>query len=875
MNTPRPARWLLRLLVQADRLDDVLGDLEEVHARRRRGGPALAWAATVAEAGVVGGALLWIRLRSAAWPDLRHAVAATDVRLALRLMRRQPIVTLTAGVALALGIGLATVGFGFAEALLDSRLPFEGGDRFVRIDVVQEPEHTPARLRPDDYQVLATGTPLLEHLGALSMSHAYATLPSGATDIVTTAGLTPSSLRLLPYAPLRGRLFVPADGRAGAEPVVMLREAYWRRALGAADDVVGATIEVGGVSRTIVGVAPDQFEFPNTPDLWTPIDEGFLTGRAEPVDGARLFGVLAPGRSLASAREAVATLSARLAPAPGATGPLRVELVGFTDVGPQGVPLALAALAAVLAVLVVVAANVGNLVLARSFTRTRELALRAALGASRERLVCQISLEVLVIGAVAAVVGSAAAQAVLRQFNAIDEIPFWVDFSGGPRTPFLVAGATLLATAVAGAWPALKATRRDLVGAMQGGDGRTSDVRFGRVAGAMVVTQIAVSVVMLHGAIVVAQGFAAYAGAELGLPRDVLTAGLSLEGHRDEDTGHAPSPGIRAIEEIARVQPGVRAAGITTALPRHSPPARLVEVETAAGEAPHAPMAAPAAAVTAGYFAALDTAPLGGRLFDDADYAEGAAAVAVVNAPFVRRFLAGGSPIGRRFRTVDGAAPGPWLSIVGVVPDLGLSVGDPALAAGYYTPLDLAGDGEGRFVYLAVRTDGDPLPLAMPLGRALNERDPALVLNRPERLEDVGSEDRTFFVWFSTALVGLGLATLVLALAGVYAMMALIVARRTREIGIRVALGAPGSRIVATIVGRAAAQVALGGGVGAMLAVASLAGRGQLVMSRLGDGGRWTLPLVLGLLVAAGLAATWVPLRRALGVQPAEALRAE
>jgi predicted lysophospholipase L1 biosynthesis ABC-type transport system permease subunit len=244
--------------------------------------------------------------------------------------------------------------------------------------------------------------------------------------------------------------------------------------------------------------------------------------------------------------------------------------------------------------------------------------------------------------------------------------------------------------------------------------------------------------------------------------------------------------------------------------------------------------------------------------------------VAVVDEPFARRFFGEASPIGQRFRAVRPEGPGAWTEIVGVVPDLGLNVADDTMAAGYYVPLT----SDARNVYLAMRTAGDPMTLVDPVRRALVARDPSFVFNRFQRLEDEAQEDRQFFKWFSLALLGLGGMTLILALAGVYAMMSLIVSRRTREIGVRMALGATTTGIVRAILGRVALQVAIGGAVGAILAVLSLDARSVLV-SRLGDGGPWTLPAVLALLVLAGLAATWWPLRRALGVEASEALRAE
>jgi predicted permease len=515
-------------------------------------------------------------------------------------------------------------------------------------------------------------------------------------------------------------------------------------------------------------------------------------------------------------------------------------------------------------------ANVGNLILARSFARSREFALRAALGAARRQLVGQVFLEVLLIAGAAAVIGSLAASVALRYFSQMDEIPFWVNFTGGPRTMILVAGATVLAAAVAGIWPALRATRHDLAANLEGG-GRNSAVRFGRTAGVLVTMQIALSIVLLHGALIFAQGLTHFTGESLPLPRNVLTTYLSVNGIR-----RAPGSGERVrstAEDVTRTAstiPGVLAAGIGTALPRHSPRPEPTEVEPLTGARPEIAQRAPSAEVSLGYFETLDARPLSGRIFTAADYAPGAPPVAIVNTPFVEKFFNGGSPIGRRIRAGGLHGVGPWMEVIGVVPDLGLSVGDATLAAGFYVPLGA----DTNYVYLAIRVTGDPLSYTNTLRRALLDADPGLIINHVQLLEDVAIEDREAFRILSASLVGIGSITLVLALAGVYAMMALIVTRRTREIGIRMALGATTTRIVRAIVGRAAWQVTGGAVLGCALARLSLEGR-MVLVSRLGDGGMWTLPAVVCLLAVAGLAAIWLPLRRALGVRPTDALRAE
>jgi predicted permease len=794
-----------------------------------------------------------------------------DLKTGVMQMWRSPVMTVTATIALALGIGLLAVGAATVETLLFSRLPFEGGDRFVLVRTLETPAQQPISLTPEAYAQMATATTALEEIGAATQSRQNITLPSGAVETVMTTGITPGLLTRLPYRPTRGRQLTSADAEPGADPVLVIREAFWLRAFGGAEDAIGATIEVGGRPHTVVGIMPNDFEFPNSPPaLWTPIDESFREGRVAPPANARLIGVLAADHTLESAQAQLDVLSARMR-APGTGGRVRLEAASMTDLGPLAPIIASALIATVVALLLVVAANVANLVLARSYARSAELAVRAALGASRARLIGQMIAELIPLCCVAAVIGVIAAQAIVLRFNAIDDFPFWMTFSVGPRTLAFVVCGTLLATGVAAAWPALRVTRGDLGAALPSG-GRVGHASFGRVAGAIIVVQIAVSVVMLHGALIVADGASRYLNGSAVLPRTVLTAGVFDAGTAAESTDTA-RPSAEEIQEIASVLPGVIAAGLSTSLPRHSPPTRQIEIESLPGEAPRRPRQAPSAEVSPGFFDALGGRALAGRLLTEADSRDGASPVAVVNAPFVETFLGGAPAVGRRFRTVDANDTAVWREIVGVVPDLGLSIGDPAVAAGYYVPLD-SGRDQPRFVFLAMRVAGDPSSYIDPLTQAVYDREPNMVLNQPQPLEDVAGDDRTFFLWFSRALTAIGIVTLMLALAGVYAMMALIVTKRTREIGIRIAMGATARRVMQTVLRRAALQIGAGALLGAGLAVLSLNLRGVLV-SRLPDGGPWTLPAVLVLLTVAGIAATAAPLRRAVRVQPSEAMRVD
>jgi putative ABC transport system permease protein len=879
MSAPRLARLLIRLAAGSAHREDALGDLEETHRRRQLQGRVHAWLGSMAESLVIALTLLWHRPRPPyATRSMRPGrMSLTDFRLGFRLMVRQPLTAVTAVVALTVGIALANVGFAATEALLFSRLPFEGGDRFVRLRAVDARDRRPLMLSAESYVRLQSGVSALEHIGAYNGRLQSAMLPSGQAVELTVTGITATSLHYVPGVPLRGRPLLVSDGALDAAPVTVISEDFWRGTLGASEDVVGATMAVGTVRRTIVGVMPASFKFPNAPAAWVPLDERFRKGDALLESDGRLFAILAPGATLSTASAQLLSLASQLQATADTEGVspegVRVDATLYTDAFDLAGPMAAMILLAVVAVLVVLAASVGNLVLVRSFARAREFAVRAAMGASRARLVLQVMSEVLVIGGVSALLGSLVGQAILRQLNGLEELPFWVDFTGSFLTATMVAGATLFATAIAGAWPALKATRQDVLAGLRSGDGRTSDVTFGRAAGFIVVTQIALSVVMLHAALVVAQALRSYSTPAVSLPSNVLTAGMVINGVRVATDGTRSTPvSAGEVERFATAMPGVLAAGLSTALPRHSPEATRIEVEPLQGTPALPDKRAPSASVSPTFFDVLGAKVLSGRNFTAADSLPGAPPVAIVNEPFVRDILGGSSPVGRRIRATHSGQTGPWRHIVGVVPDLGLSLGDPALAAGYYTPLNIGE--EPAIAYLAMRTSGEPMTYAEPLRRWLRERDPGLNMFPPERLEDVAQDDRGFFTVLSSALSGVGAITLSLALVGVYSMMSLIVTRRTREIGIRVALGATPSLVIRSVARRAALQMLAGGVIGAALALLSLRGRSMFV-SRLSDGGTWTLPFVIALLVLAGLTATWVPLRRALRIRPQEALKAE
>jgi putative ABC transport system permease protein len=512
----------------------------------------------------------------------------------------------------------------------------------------------------------------------------------------------------------------------------------------------------------------------------------------------------------------------------------------------------------------VVASNVATLIFARTWSRAPELAVRTALGAARTRVVGQLFLETLVLGSIAAVLGLVAAFSALNYIRtALEGWPFWITLEPNPRIIAFVVFLTLLVGVVSGLWPALRVTRHDLRNALQSGRGFAAG-GLGRIGAVLLVVEIALAVALLNGALTMARAFESYIDDVPALPKNqVLTAQL----------GRIPSNELREKIAVAASQlPGVEAAGAGQHLPRLYPPPRPTAVEPLDGVERYAAQPAPSHAVANGYLEAIGARPVAGRLFTVNDFVKGAAPVAVVNEPFARRFFGGGNAIGRRIRIDESQADRPeepWREIIGVVPDLGMSVGDPALAAGFYFPVR-----DETLYYLAIRTAADPLALIAPLRAAVANVDPDLQLEEIRTLEDAGREERVFLSGVAFALTAMGGMALLLSIVGIYALLSFMVTRRTREIGIRIALGATSHQVLRAITGGALVYLAIGGILGSGLGLVLVRLRSVILISIPAPGIWMPLTIFLTLAVAGGVAC-WFPARRALSIRPSEALSAD
>jgi hypothetical protein len=387
---------------------------------------------------------------------------------------------------------------------------------------------------------------------------------------------------------------------------------------------------------------------------------------------------------------------------------------------------------------------------------------------------------------------------------------------------------------------------------------------FGRVGAVLLVVEIALSIALLNGAVTMARAFSSYVNDIPAVPKNgVLTAQL----------GRIRNPEQRdKVVAAARALPGVVAAGAGQHLPRLYPPPRTIVIEPMPGEPVLAPRPAPGHAVGEGFLEAVGGRPVLGRVFAGDDFVAGAAPVAIVNEPFVAKFLGGRNPIGRRIRIDErqaAAAPEPWREIVGVVPDLGLSVGDPALTAGFYIPAR-----DEMLWYLAVRTSVDPLTQVAPLRAAVAKVDVDLQLQELRTLDDAGREERVFLSSVALALTAMGGMALMLSIVGIYALLSFMVTRRTREIGIRVALGARSWQVLRSITAGAAVYLVIGGLLGTVLGVLFAKTRAVIMIS-IPAPGFWMPATIFLTLAIAGLVACWLPARRALSIRPSEALSAD
>lgn len=793
-----------------------------------------------------------------------------DLRHAFRLLARRPGWTAAAVLTLALGIGATTAIYSVVHGVLLRPLPYPDSDRLVRLQQVDATTGAGIEVVTYPWYEAWREAQDLVPIGAYAPRTFTLRRPDGS-ERVAGAVVSAAVLEALRVAPVTGRNLIPADDEAGAEPVVLLGHAAWRDRFGGQGEVVGSTLELDDRIHTVVGVLPPGFDFPAAgTEFWVPMsvatrDPGtaYLSLLARMPDGMALQAVQA---GLARATREEAGSDGEIQTVRLTVSPLRDVLVGDSR------PVLLVFFGAVGVLLLVATLNVSNLVLVRVAERDRELDVRAALGAGRGRLIRLHLVEGVVLAAVSALLGLMLAVWLVEAFARIDPVllPRAPELAVRPEAITFTAALTSVVGVAVGLAPAVRSRTGDLAGRLRAGGGTLIRRRTGsRLRSTLVVAQVALATILLAGGGLLVRNFAQLWSTESGFRTDrVMAIGAVLPASGYEDAQRR-LPFYETLLERLEATPSVRTAAVSSFLPFTAGRSIYdLEVEGLPGPGPGAEgTATELLVVSPSYFETLDLAPLRGRVLDPSDD-DGAAPVAVISDGLARREMPGQDPVGRRIRLEDET----WRTVVGVVADTRQHGPASAAPPQVYLPYAQAGDKwPFAMAVLARTTDGlGPAAVAARSAIATIDADVAVASIRwlDDRRADVVAPHR-LRAWVVGAFA---LLALVLAVIGVYGVMAHAAALRYREVGLRLALGASRGRIVGGMLRDGARLIALGLGLGLVGAMAIGGVLGGFLVG-IGPRDPATLAAIALVLAAAGLLAAFLPARRASRLEPVAALR--
>jgi putative ABC transport system permease protein len=887
---PRGVETLMRLAVPGDIVESIVGDLEEEYSRRaaRSGWRAavMAWgrAARIAASFAWEGAIRERHLPPIADEAPRRTGLIDSIRLdvafGVRMLRRQPGFTAVALVALALGIGANTAIFSIVDAVLWRPLPYAGADAIMSVAEERPREgllYGP--VSPADFYDWRRDSASFSDMAAYTDTMVNLTgghEPERVRGTLVTGGF----LRVLGTVPARGRDFRPEEEVRGRHRVVLLSDGLWRRRFGADASLVGRRVMLNDEPYEVAGILPASFWWPSDPDFLAPLA---LTEHDRTLRGAHFFevvGRLRPGVSEAHAREDLRVIGRRLSTAyplenqghGPSLRPLRRALVGDTRTA------LLVLLGAVGLVLLLACANVATLLLARAAARHRELAIRVALGAARGRLVRQFLIESMVLALAGGAAGVVLAHWCIAAFHAF--VP--AQFAHLPGIAGVGVDARVLAFAVAasvatglvfGVAPAVVVSDQQIGSALAAETrGAAGHARSTRLRAALVVTELALSLVLLVSAVLLIVSFRNLSEVSPGFRSEqVVTAALTLPGNRYGD--HAPVVSFyTTLLERIRSLPGVQRAAATSAVPFSGDDDRLdLQIERRTEPADQPARAHPRL-VTDDYFATMGIPLIKGRAFTA--YDDGSAGdVVIVNLAAARRYWPGEDPLGQKISLGD---PPNWMTIVGIVGDVHYAGLDADLEPEAYMPLAQGffalGDGLERALTLVVKTSVEPAAIAPLIRTAVRGVDVQQPAGEVRPLEDLIAQSVAVRRLDYLLLGAFAFLAVTLTAAGLYGVMAYLVAQRTREIGVRMALGASRRQVVMLVLGQAGVMTVAGILVGTLCALALTRALGSLLFGI--SATEPTVYVLVALFLACiAIAAAGLQCLRASRIDPLVALR--
>ena len=829
---------------------------------------------------------------------MKLGISWLDFKLGTRMLFKYPGLTLVGTLAITFAIWVGVGTFEFVSQAVFPTLPFDEGDRVVGIRTwdAARSDMDPSGLH--DFVTWREELRSVEDLGAYRTVERNLITGDGRVEPIEVAEISASAFPMTRVPALLGRTLTAADESPSAPPVAVIGHDVWQRRFAGDPGVVGQVIRVGRQHATVVGVMPEGFGFPVAQSAWTPLRLNPLAYERGEEPRVGVFGRLAPGVSLDEAQAELTALGRRTAADHPVTHEhLRPRVMPYAssilDLRPWMSLGLLSINGFLIALLVLVCGNVALLMFARAATRETEIVVRSALGASRRRIVAQMFAEALVLTALAGALGLAVAGYGLRwAMNSLlteildgARLPFWFHDSLSPASIAYAVVLTVLAAVIAGVVPALKMTGPGLEGRLRSTGAGGGGPRFGGLWTGVIVTQVAVTVVFPVITYFVQRDMSQIRTREVGFAAEqYLSARLEMDPEAAAAVGDTSRTAFLAYlqttrEELERrlqEEPAVAGVTFTSNIPGlyhgwnqiEMDGGAVVPLDTARGHRVSNAHIAP------DYIEVLGRQMLSGRGFHSGDIESGARVV-IVNQSFVDDVLGGRNAVGRRVRYMAGesdiahADSAPWYEIVGVAPGLGMTSGYGG--AGIYHPMPASGV---HADYLVARVKGDPEAFAPGLQRLAATVDPALRLHDILPLDQVDATELEFYDFWLRLTTLLTLVVLVLSWTGIYAVMSFTVSRRTREIGIRVALGANARRVALAIFRRPLMQVTMGVALGAVVILALWAGLSDPGMGP--SAGAVALMVVYAAtMLGVCLLACVVPTRRALGIEPMEALRAD
>jgi predicted permease len=811
-----------------------------------------------------------------------------DYKLGLRLLLKFPGLTIAGGLTLALAIGVGAGYYDLIGKVGFPTIPLPEGDRLVAIDtrnvLTNQPELRVAR----DFLEWRRELRTIDELGAFRSAPRNLIIGRGVPQRIQTAELTASALRSAHVAPLRGRLLLESDETPGAPAVVVLGHDVWQRVFGARENVIGSEVTFGDTPAIVVGVMPDGFGYPFNYHAWTPLQ---LRSAYGPLEGGAIgvIGRLAPGVTREQADAEVRALAARTAVALPATHEhLRSRVTSPGEPGdledPELSDLAQLAITnlPVLLVLAIACMSVGTLVYARTATREGEIALRSALGASRSRIVGQLFVETLVLVALAAPVGLFAADWTLRSgmegaYTDEGGLPYWITPGLSPDTIVYAVALAMTGAAMLSLLPALRVTRARVQTHLTNLGSAGGTLRFGRLWTGAMIAQVAVTAIGIPAAMESARWVARQDRIRAAFPsRDYLAAAIDVDLPFEDDARSAVEERRgRTLAEIERrvmQEPGVIAVTLADRVPGGTRGrSQTARIESSQGVWPAFDYGFKMSAVGPGYFEVFDRAIVAGRAFHGGDRTSAARSV-IVNEAFVRGFVergGRGSPVGAHLRYSEGAGATATqfsFEIVGIVRDLGLDPDDEGSESAEVFRAASAGTIAPLVMHVHMRSSPAPLVARLPVIAA--DIDASVHVAEVHGLDEWIREANDGVRVPLMVLAGVTMLTLFLSALGVFSLMSVSVSRRTREIGLRAALGAHPRHVLFGILSRAAVLMGSGVATGAVVVLLTA----WLWEEDIAQILVW-LAVTAAVMLGTGLLASLVPARRALRISPTDALK--